>query len=780
MRPSAIARLLGLRRAWGAGVCLLVLAAGSAQAQSRQLQAVSDEIASLGVRLQTLITDYDGKDVVERVGKFSERLTDAEILYLLGDYPRASILLFDLTRDVYGQEPLYNKALYYLGESQFQMGNDIAARDSFDKLVARRDREHLSDAIKRLIEIADRTRDWSGIDQKVALLHERGRLPPSIAYINGKSLLRQGKLGDVETVVRDVPRSHPVWPKSYYLLGVAELRLGQLDRALGIFEELSKVPNTYDDARLLRDLSKMNAARIRIEQGRLADAVDAYQDIPRSSPYFEESLYEITWTYVRAAHRATSKQEREKAYNEALKALEILLLSETGTTLAPEARILLGNILLRLRKYDEATEAFNEVVQRYEPVREELAKLAANVTDPAAYYEDIVERSRAGGGLLPPLAVKWAAEQRELKQALGVVKDIDQGETWIAESQAVIDKLLTILQSDQRASFFPALHDAHARLLEIDNNLVSMSHRLLELERGIVKGELDPARRAALEKVLEERARLEPAYRQLPKKREDYEGRLESMKGRMQDLQRSAFRLKWEVEEMRRSVVALDQWLADNAASLPKKDEEQIRSRVDQARREVAELETLQGVLEGEIAKEKSLLTLSTEEQAREEELRARYAATLEQEKNILDVGAAAVVGEERKLLEEIAQQREVLSRYHVDLEAFKGRLAKVVNEKSYDIKAKLLQEQASLEQHAQAIQSARADAKRVVGEIAIDSLRGVEEDFRNIVLRGDVGIIDVAWSLKEAKTHQISRRVNEQRRELAILDNEYQGIMEE
>ena len=158
----------------------------------------------------------------------------------------------------------------------------------------------------------------------------------------------------------------------------------------------------------------------------------------------------------------------------------------------------------------------------------------------------------------------------------------------------------------------------------------------------------------------------------------------------------------------------------------------------------------------------------------------ARYAATLEKEQEILSVGRVAVVGEQKRVLDGIEAQREVLSSFHVELEGFKEHLDKLVGDRAYGIKAQLVAEQARLEAHAKAIGSARDDAKRVVGEIAIASLKGVENTFRGIVLRGDVGIIDVAWTLKEGKTHEISRHVNQQRKELAVLDGEFKEITEE
>ncbi len=763
---------------WLAAPLLMSGIATSARAQQREIDVIQGDIAATGVKLKTLVDKYSNIDLSEQRQDFAERLTDAEILFLLQDYPRASLILFDLVDDPrYKNEKLHVKALYYLAESQFQMGNDIAARQRFEKLVERRRTEHLTAAIRRLIELADRTREWGGLDKQVSILRTKGKLPPSIAYIHTKSLLRQGKYAAVDAAAADIPADHAISPKARYMVAVAKLLRGNLEEAREIFVELSKIEDRFDDASEIRDLARMSNARIRVEQHKLVAAVDAYQDIKRSSSFFEGSLYEIAWLYVRAADAADGSEARAKEFARALRALEILLLSETSTTLAPEARILLGNILLRLDRFEEATVAFHEIVERYEPVRVDLEKLVGEVTDPGEYYEEIVERNKSGGGLLPPLAIKWAAEQRDLQVALGVVNDIDQGETWIEESRRIIDKLLTILNSEKKAQFFPALHEAQATLLGIENNLISLSFRLLSVERRVVEGELDPERAEALDKVLTERARLEPEYRKLPQKKEEYEGRLSDMKQRMAAIQKKAFRLKWEVEEMRRTIDGLKIWLVEHPGALPEDDEQELRTRLGQADAEVKELESHQAALEQEVAKERSLITLSTDEEVREDEVRARYSATLEEERRILAVGGTAVVGPEKKGLGTIADQREVLARYHAQLEQFKTALGELVGEQSLSIRSKLLAEQGRLESHATAIGQARNEAKRVVGEIAIDSLRDVEQTFENIVLRGDVGIIDVAWALKEEKTQQINSRVGNQRRDLKSLDSEFQSL---
>ena len=61
----------------------------------------------------------------------------------------------------------------------------------------------------------------------------------------------------------------------------------------------------------------------------------------------------------------------------------------------------------------------------------------------------------------------------------------------------------------QHFSWFTA---RRARTLELDNSLVAVTKRLLEVERRLVMEHLSPERRQELELILAERERLEGPY----------------------------------------------------------------------------------------------------------------------------------------------------------------------------------------------------------------------------------------------------------------------------
>jgi tetratricopeptide (TPR) repeat protein len=757
---------------------IVALAAPPAGAQEREIVQLKNEIAAMGIKLGTLLSRHRDSQVEDRRRNFAERLTDAEILFLLGDYSRASLALYDLVDRRNQTKHDYPKAIYYLAESLFQIGHDLSAREFFQELVARRDRQHLSDAIRRLIEIADRNSRWEGLEEHVAVLERRGQLPPGIAYLRAKSLLRQGRAAAARETLKTIPADHDLGFKARYLDAVAALRAGDLDGARQAFARIVDTDTRNEDAARVRELAAMNEGRILLELGRHGESIDAYQFVTRSSPLFEEALFEVTWTYVRAADQAETDAQRLAEYKKAQNALEILLLAEAENPIAPEARLLLGNIHIKLGEYDRATTMFDDVVDRYAAPRDELTELAAQEIEPEAYFGAVSTTSEQRG-LLPKLAVHWARGEPRLQQALAVLEGLEESEESLREADGITGKLLAQLESEQRLSFFPALQDAQATLLEYRNELVSLSRRLLDVERNLVIEGLPKRGREELERVLAERAELEPKYRALPQRKEEYEGRLSDMRRRMLAMQQQAYRLRYDIGSMTAQLKALRVWIGQNRDMIDDRALTEYRERIEMHEREVQDLEGLHTALEGEIDREKSQITLTSEEEAAEDQIRARYAATLDKEREILAGSGTLEAAAERQRVE-VVREREKVAGFHAELERFEHHLNEMVGGEANSVRLGVMRERDVLERHRDAIARVRAEAERVIGEVAAGSLRDVKTRFDNIVLRADVGIVDVAWALKEVQTHEISRRVSDQRRELQVLDEEFSDVLAE
>ena len=70
--------------------------------------------------------------------------------------------------------------------------------------------------------------------------------------------------------------------------------------------------------------------------------------------------------------------------------------------------------------------------------------------------------------------------------------------------------------------------------------------------------------------------------------------------------------------------------------------------------------------------------------------------------------------------------------------------------------------------------------AKEVVGLIANRALADVRGQFYQLVLKADLGIVDVAWSRKRVRLEKIQQLSIQKANELDQLDREYRAMFRE
>lgn len=751
-----------------------------ANAQERSLGTARTELDQVENSLASLSNDVRNPAVIDEQARFARRLNDAEILFLLGDAQRASLILYDAvdvpSAKTYAQ---YDEAMFYLAEALYAMRHDLAARDRFEEIVRRNDQQYTTLALQRLIQIADRTGRFENIESRINTLRSSGRLPSEVGYIWAKSLVLRGRAEEAKATAAAVPQESRLWGKAQYLIGVSEVQLGRYGEARQIFESLTELPGKYEESAAVRDLAAIDRGRIFLDQGDIVNAVDSYQHVGRESPQFDQSLYEATWGYVRAAAAAKDDEGRAIEYRKAERTLEILLLSNAENDLLPEARLLYGNILLRLAQFDDASLAFQQVGERYRPARGDLQDMLKTESDPHAYYDEVVARARMGDTELPPVAVVWAQNEKPLQGAMRVSKDLDQSDKWIDESQQLVDELLQVLDSNKRATFFPQLRDEQARAFEIEDTLTAVNMNLLRAERDLVHDDLDGDKRRELEAIERELASLDAEYRALPKRRDELESRINEREHAIDDQGRKVFRAGFDLESMRSSVRALNAWYSAHARSLGTIDRESLRERIDRQTTEIDTLEKEQRALASEVAVERKRVALTAREE-RELTVRNRYEELLVKEREILEGGTAKQDAKGRATLEQIAGQRERMSRFAAELGATFAAIDREMDQRASELKTQVLQERLTLVQLHDASKVTRVDAEGAIGEVAQQTITNVASKFDDIVLRADVGVVDVAWQLKEQQTAEINRRVTEQRRELEVLDAEFKEVLAE
>ena len=103
-----------------------------------------------------------------------------------------------------------------------------------------------------------------------------------------------------------------------------------------------------------------------------------------------------------------------------------------------------------------------------------------------------------------------------------------------------------------------------------------------------------------------------------------------------------------------------------------------------------------------------------------------------------------------------------------------------MVSRKVESVREKVKYEAALLAQYNAEVQVASADAQNLVGRIAFESFKRVRRQFYDLVLKADVGLVDVAWTRKQDKTNQIQSLAKQKDKELRELEDEFKEVLKE
>jgi hypothetical protein len=108
------------------------------------------------------------------------------------------------------------------------------------------------------------------------------------------------------------------------------------------------------------------------------------------------------------------------------------------------------------------------------------------------------------------------------------------------------------------------------------------------------------------------------------------------------------------------------------------------------------------------------------------------------------------------------------------------AEIAAVVRQRVAEILTVVDEETANLARYRLALSSLEGETVDVVGAITYLNFNRIHERFYDLVLRADVGKIDIAWARREDRRLRIDALTRERARELQALDDEFRDVMDE
>lgn len=718
-----------------------------------------------------------------------ERLADGELFYRLKDYLRASVIFTDIVEHYEGHRA-YPDALMLLGESLYSAGDTYGARTRFRQILEHAEQQayqpYVQRALGRLIDIALKTRDFRGVEEYFDKLN---RIPPSkveaaTVYAKAKYLYsravdpelsasegdefnpssviqNEAELGRSEAAFRAIGAKSAYRAQADYFLGVILSLKQNYPEALKAFRRVVQQRRGTGELEAIRQLAYLALGRLYYETLKLASAVKAYQSVPRTSVYFDTALYEIAWVYIRQGDSVRAERS-----------LDVLALAAPLSRYIPDAKLLRGNLLLRNGNFKAANQAFNDVIRVVKPVNKQLAAVLARHDDLRTYFRGLVGDNIDTFSLetfIPEKALLWAPPDANMKRAMRVIADFGDASQALKETEQLVQRLDGALRAENSANIF-----ADLRLLGEQSVLL---HNRLYIARSRVAAVDDRSRpgHAELQSVRSERRRLEGLLKAIPQSQEALDARERDARRQHSALRRELRELEVEVSGLRARLAALE----TITKGTPKTLEHGADGSVDMARElehhetAVASYEQRIGELRLAIEQAQLRVGIDDERYQYDEANRNAYRSLVKRERELLSAARLSRNPQVDVLLAKA-------ERVEKTLDAYDATLKKAAQDRAQDMLSKVAEEVLKLEDYHTQIAQLGSDSEEAVGDVAFGAFQHLQTRFHDLVLRADVGKVDLVWAIREEHRLRVEALTTARAREIQTLDDEFREIMDE
>ena len=784
-RPWLVARLLA-----AATFSTLTLFATSASALSadESLKSARDQVNTVNQGVGSI-----RQAVANSQGARSpaQLIADAELLMNSHDYDRAAALLNQIVEKYSDNATAYADAMNLLGETYFRSGQMWSARRVFKKIVDEpnpRFSPYQPKALARLVDIAMRKRDDQMLTEVLGLIDKAPTNATAlVAYARGKALLVKKDYAGARSALGQVDDKSEWGHQARYLVALIAVKeatpppvtLAEGDEppavppqryaaAIDLFNKVTQMPADSQAHKQVIDDAWLAIGRLFYETEQLAQAVQAYNHVDRTSGEFGTMLYELAWTYVKLGDA-----------DRALRALEVLAIADPKGQNIADGTLLRGDLMLRAGKFDKALTTYEGFKTTYDPMREQVEQFLGSTSDPGAYYDKLTKRefeAMSGTGL-PQVAIEWAREAEDGPAAFAIIDDVQECRDLISQSNDMIERISSVLNSPARVRAFPELKAAEERALGLENRTglarLSVAEGLEDVDDGNLSGEIGQVRAT--------RRSLEARLKKMPVNDADFGAREVEAQKQWNGVSQSVQRLELEVNTNQAIVNGLRRALSEgdqlgvvrDPASIQRFQEE-----ISDNERDIALYKSQLDALRKMISSGRVQAGFGDQRFVEDDRVRKAYREALAKEIQLASQGAAggdlqSFAGKASPVLSSADTAEESIIKVRAELD-------QEVSRRSQGLVDEVNKEKENVAGYTVRLDELDQQARVVVGEVAMRNFGYVRDRLKNMVMRADVGITQQAWEVREDQITRVRTLQRERTREEKVLREELNEVLDD
>jgi tetratricopeptide (TPR) repeat protein len=701
------------------------------------------------------------------------RVLEAETLYTLKNYNAAATLCLDVI-ERYPQSRAYDDALFLLADSLFKDGDLLSARRYFSESVKKNaGTRREQTALQRLVEISLRTGDYDNVDSYLSRLEAipAGSQEPSGPYVRGKYFFFRNRLDEALRVFQSISPGHPYYLHSRYFLATVQVKRGDPGAAMVAFDEVLKLQAKDAGEREIQDLARLAIGRLLYDKGQFDRAKEWYASVPRQSKHFTDAMFESAWNSIKS-----------KDYKSAYRALDLMLLQDPEGAQAPENKLLIGKLHLRLSNFYLASNTFTQTLEEYEPLyREMTTRLQRAKADPK-FFDSLVEKGLDKfdvTAVFPKPAIKLVVKEPDVARMLTLAEELGSLQKGIKDSEDLLVRLEKAISGPNKVSIYPDLSSARTRSTEILNQTIDVRRRFQADARGLAAAFLSPQDRAALEQIAGERGVLDQELKNLPLTQESMRRRVEEIKRLFGGLDAQASEINVVMQSMSAELTAIEQYFL-HSRNQQKIKQQELDQPVESLRQEITMSQEALDKLRNEITEASQDAAMAGEAAAGERQATVRLAELLKREQEILARARNSMSPENRLQFDGLMSILERADGLQGRLVEFDGRLDGIAEGRLKDIRGLLVTEKGNLQVVSGKLGSVMTEGQSVGGTLAEAMMSKATDRFYDLTVQSDVGLVDVSWGIKDSKTQAVSKLINQQKQEIQAVDDDFVPLLRE
>lgn len=779
-------------------LALLVPSVASAapdKVTAERLRDLEDEQGKVSAEVDDTRLNFSERSGLIGVSEARRRYEDAVYAFLVGDYEGAATSFYILVQSrALGNADLARDSEWYLAECLFELGNYRTASEAYASIVDKgATHPYFSDAVRRNLEVYAILGDDAAFTGYYNTWIVSGKVAATdiVNYTLAKSFVRRGETARAKSMFDAVPPTSAWYSRARYQLGVLMISEGNLKLATAEFQKVESAPVTDADQKRVQELGLLALGRLWYELGDFAQASAYYAKIGQDSTEFADKLYEAVWSYVKqgtaaeqlaattaedSPDRAAAEKEAAGRWRDALGQVDNFLTAYPEHKYTAQLQVLRGHLHMKLKEYDAARTAYEQVVAAYTPVAARLEELGQGTTEARRFVERMGDTGGTSG--LPTYAVEMLLGGDEVRRALGAYLEAKRQAQELDQAERDVADLQTSLSSDKDTlGMFVA---ARNQLTTMRGAALAMRGRLLDAELQYLKGRTTGATRSEVAGLIKELNGVVEAGNESDSSVSSTTDRLQIYEAQVREVQQRAFRVQQVAEESLASGRSLAEVLSNGSSKLPPVEQERLRVELEAARAELAKSSAELDSLQSEVTRKKVMRAVESgsvvEDQAGRTSTIAQYSRLRERvagyRRSVQDTDSAAIYAQIDRLWGSLDT-----------LEASSGEAARVVAageaRETQAVRQRLAATAQKVAELRSDVDASSAATEVVATKAVLAGLRDLQARFEMDVIDAEKGIVDVYWLRRTENAEERDMLVDERSELLQDLDDRFRVIRE-